>query len=115
MNWEKSLTDCVIEIFFTVGFVFLILNSRRFLNRNSWKFAIFCCAVRAMFLLFATFVDAPFCFAHSNPRDKSRGYQYSTATNSQILKSEFGIRYSSFGIQKNKHKNECRMLMEKEN
>ncbi len=38
-----------------------------------WKFATSCVAVRAVFSLLATFVDAPFCFAHSNPRDKSRG------------------------------------------
>ncbi len=41
--------------------------------RGHSKFATFCFAVRAIFSLFATFVGAPFCFAHSNPRDKSRG------------------------------------------
>ncbi len=41
--------------------------------RGYSKFTTFCFAVRAIFSLFATFVGAPFCFAHSNPRDKSRG------------------------------------------
>ncbi len=56
-----------------------MLMEKRFKNHDSAinaplrKFAFYF-AVRAVFSLFAAFVVAPFCFVHSNPRDKSRGY-----------------------------------------